>query len=107
MLQVAQQLPQFGMLAVNLLAQGRAIDKLHGDEVLSLDFISIINVSDVRMIEPCGRVCFLLKPAQSVFEVINMSLLRSESPLRQDHVAFIEQDIAKVLLYIKFPLQSS
>jgi hypothetical protein len=37
--------------------------------MLSLDFINFINVGDVRMIEPCGRSCFLLEPTQSVFVV--------------------------------------
>src|SRR5437899_6285325 len=49
MLQIAQELSQISLPA-DAFAQRLTIDKLHRDEVLSVKFIDLINVSDVRMI---------------------------------------------------------
>jgi hypothetical protein len=54
-LQVPQQLAQFGSLAVDLLAESNAFHKLHGDEVSAVALTNLVNVCDVWMIERrCG-----------------------------------------------------
>ena len=53
-LQVSQQLLQFGSVVVDLLAERDAFDELHRDEVRSVALTDFINVRDVRMIERGG-----------------------------------------------------
>ena len=54
-------------------SQRLAIDKLHRNEMLPINFINLINVSDVRMIERCGRLCFLHKAPHAIFISDNVS----------------------------------
>jgi hypothetical protein len=43
------------------------VDELHSNDVLSFDFISLINVREIRMVESRRRFGLLLNPMQSVF----------------------------------------
>ena len=54
-LQVAQQLSQFGSLAMNLLAQSLPIDKLHRDEVCAVVLADFENLRDVGMTQSSSR----------------------------------------------------
>ena len=55
-LEVSQQLPDYGRLAMDLLAQGNAIDDLQGDEVRAVVFTDFENLRDVWMTEGRGRL---------------------------------------------------
>src|SRR3984893_17337 len=65
---------------MNLLAQGRTIDKLHGDEVHPVALADFMDGGDVRMIERRGGLCFLSEAPHAVLirgEVSRQNLERN------------------------------
>jgi hypothetical protein len=66
LLQIAQQFSLLSLFAVDLLAQRRAIDELHRDEVHAIAFADLIDVCNVRVIERRGRCRLLLEAAHSI-----------------------------------------
>src|SRR6516162_6553395 len=66
LLQIAQQLSQFSVFAMDLFPQRYPIDKLHRNEMNAVALADFMNGSDIRMIERRGRLCFLLEAAHSL-----------------------------------------
>src|SRR5678816_2051444 len=54
------------MLAVDLLAESYAFNKLHGDEVRPLALTNLVNVRDVWMVESSGGRGLLFETAHSI-----------------------------------------
>jgi len=67
MLQKTQQLSQFGLLLMNLLTQGGAIDEFHRDEIHTLALTDFINVRDVWVVKRSSGLCFLFEPPHAIF----------------------------------------
>src|SRR6266542_428790 len=57
MLQIAQKLSQFGVLAVNFLAQRDTIDNLHRYVMRSISFANLEDLRNVRMTQRCRGLC--------------------------------------------------
>src|SRR5713226_3223252 len=66
LLQISQQLSEFGSLPMNLFAQREAVDKLHRDEMHTLLLADFVDVRDVRMIERRGGLRLLDKAAHAI-----------------------------------------
>ena len=65
-LQEPEQLSEFSVLLMNLLAQGYAVNELHGDEVHAVALADLMDGRDVRMIERRRRLRFLNKTPHPV-----------------------------------------
>src|SRR2546425_326726 len=64
-LQVAQQLPQIGLI-VDSIAESLAIYEFHRDEVRAIAFANFVDVSDVRMIERGRGLRFLFEASHPI-----------------------------------------
>src|SRR5215469_15855202 len=58
---------------MNIFAQRLAIDKFHRDEVCAIGLANLVDVSYVRMIEPCSRLCLLDEPPHTFLIRSNFS----------------------------------
>src|SRR6266550_2907000 len=56
--------------------QRHAIEKLHGDEGLTVVFTNVVDCADVRMIQCRGSLCFALETGQCLS--VSGNLLRQE-----------------------------
>src|SRR6266566_4536098 len=65
-LQVAQQLPQFGSLPMYLFAERNAFHEFHRDEVRAFVLSDLKNLCDVRMTQGGRRFCLADKPIHAV-----------------------------------------
>jgi hypothetical protein len=66
-LQVPQQVVQICGLIVNLLTQGDAIDKFHGDKMQAVRFVDLVNVGNAGMIECSGGLRLADEAIQTIF----------------------------------------
>ncbi len=58
LLQISQQLSQFGLLTMDLIPQCCSVNKLHRDKVLAVHFSNLIDMRDVWVIERSRGFCF-------------------------------------------------
>src|SRR6266508_3090283 len=66
LLQISQELSEFGSLPMNLFAQRETVDILHRDEMHTLVLADFVDVSDVRASERRGSLRLLIKAAHTI-----------------------------------------
>ena len=94
MLQVTQEFPQLGVLAMNLVAERGALDELHGDIVHALVLTNLEDLRDVWMTKRRGRLSFLNKAPHPILicgDIGRQNLQRDFAIelciLREEHLA--------------------
>ena len=66
LLQISQELSEFGSLPINLFAQREAVNILHRNEMHTLVLADFVDVRDVRMVKRRGGLRLLNKAAHAI-----------------------------------------